>query len=239
MDCPPIPIFVYLKILNVGLISNIMFQTKFRVYLSQVKETIYPTTTYTPTYKLHFYFYNCMFHLVLKYWPAVELRTVLSEEPIVMNVHQVSFLALWAALQRLEEHLDLHLSFQLSCRCPEARLQGHKQAESTAHQPPHLDAAVHSWHNEGLAGGGGRGGEALMLQLPLVGIFLPALWLSGKDDAIPNYAFISRGGGHRLCEVMTCWSSGGVFKAPSSIPPWLAGKGKQLIFLIPGFKIVR
>lgn len=65
-----------------------------------------------------------------------------------MNVHQVSFFAFRAAVQGLEEHLDLHLSFQLICCCPatpQSWLQGHKQAESAAYQPPHRDSAVHSW----------------------------------------------------------------------------------------------
>lgn len=96
-----------------------------------------------------------------------------------MNVHQVSFLAFWAALQGFEQDLDLHLSFQLISCCPatpEAWLQGHKQAESTAYQPPHHDAAVHSWHNEGLAAGGGRGEALKPRQLLPRGDFTPCAW---------------------------------------------------------------
>lgn len=68
-----------------------------------------------------------------------------------MNVHQISFFAFWGALNGLEQDFDLHFTFQLICRCaarPGAWLQRHNQAESAAYQPPHHDAAVHSWHIE-------------------------------------------------------------------------------------------
>lgn len=74
-----------------------------------------------------------------------------------MNVHQVSFFAFWGAVQGLEHDFDLHLTFRLICSRaarPQAWLQGYKQVESAAYQPPHHDAAVHSWHIQGPAGGG-------------------------------------------------------------------------------------
>lgn len=129
-----------------------------------------------------------------------------------MDVHQVSFFAFWAALHGLEENFDLHLSFLLICCCPvtpEAWLQGHKQAESTAYQPPHLDAAVHSWHNERLDGGGGGGGgrgEALMLQLLLLtqwGFSSLRLDCQGRTILPQQRANVPRRGAHDA-ELIVC-----------------------------------
>lgn len=111
-----------------------------------------------------------------------------------MNVHQVSFFAFWAALQGLEQHFDLHLSFQLICCCPatpEAWLQGYKQAESTAYQTPHHDDAVYSWHTRGTGERGGEGGgEALRLQLMMLtlrGIFYPCAWTVREGQNSQQY----------------------------------------------------
>lgn len=104
-----------------------------------------------------------------------------------MDVHQISFFAFWGALNGLEQDFDLHFTSQLFCRRPAgpgAGLQRHNQAESAAYQPPHHDAAVHSWHIEELRRRRRRrtwrtAGAAAAVGSPR-GRLIPALGLSGN-----------------------------------------------------------
>lgn len=79
--------------------------------------------------------------------PAVELRPIFGEVSIVVGVQQISFFALWTALQGLEQNFNLHFALQLVCCRPDRRqtkLWGHKEAQCATYQAPH-HAAVQSW----------------------------------------------------------------------------------------------
>lgn len=79
--------------------------------------------------------------------PAVELGAILGQEAIVVEVDQISPLALWRALLRLEDNFNLHLVLLLLCCGPhgaQAELPGHKETQCAAHRHPH-HAAVQSW----------------------------------------------------------------------------------------------
>lgn len=98
--------------------------------------------------------------------PAVELGAVLGQEAVVVDVHQISSLALRRARLGLEEHLDLHplvvrLGLGLLGSVPEGPGRGlgaEDQAQDANLQLPHLTAALHSWQLPREVGGGGEAG---------------------------------------------------------------------------------